>query len=480
MNESFEKCKIKISCSRKYEDSLFFKSICGGEIMKVIINLPKSVKYIVDTLISNGYEAYAVGGCIRDSILNKEPKDWDITTQAKPEEVIKLFDKVILTGIKHGTVTVVVNREGYEVTTYRTDGEYEDNRHPKEVKFVSCLKDDLARRDFTINAMAYNEKDGLIDYFNGIKDLNNKVINTVGDPKKRFSEDALRMLRAIRFSAQLNFSISSNVLIAIKEFSSNLRNISKERIREEFNKTLISNPRNIQLLKETETLEYIIPNIKNIYNFNQNNPYHIYDLYDHTLLATEIIEPILHLRLTMFLHDLGKAVTKITDENGISHYYAHANESKKIAEKVLINLKYDNATISNVLTLIHYHDCTLKSKLSIKKMLNKIGEEALRDLIKVQWADILAQNPIYAKGRILNLVEVEKKLNLIIEENECYSLKNLKINGGDLISMGFRKGKKLGETLKYLLDVVIENPALNEKDELIKLAKVKLNTDKQS
>lgn len=445
-------------------------------MVKIAIDLPKSVKYIIDKLMSNGYEAYAVGGCVRDSILNKKPKDWDITTQAKPEEVVKLFDKVILTGVKHGTVTVMIDGEGYEVTTYRTDGEYEDSRHPKEVKFVNCLKEDLARRDFTINAMAYNEKNGLIDYFDGIEDLNNKVINTVGDPKERFSEDALRMLRAIRFSAQLNFNIKSNVLAAIKELSGNLKNISKERIREEFNKILLNNPRKIHLLKETDTLVYVVASVRNIYNFNQNNPYHIYDLYDHTILATEIVEPIIHLRLTMFLHDFGKSVTKTTDENGVSHFYGHANESKKIAEKVLTDLKYDNATINKVLTLINCHDCSLKSKLSIKKMLNKIGEEALRDLIKVQWADILAQNPVYAKDRILNLMEVEKKLKLILDENECFSLKDLRINGGDLISIGFNKGKEIGQTLKYLLDIVINSPKLNEKEELIKLAMEKLNS----
>jgi tRNA nucleotidyltransferase (CCA-adding enzyme) len=448
--------------------------------VKIVIDMPKNVKYIIDTLIGNGYEAYAVGGCVRDSILNKEPKDWDITTQAKPEDVINLFDKVILTGVKHGTVTVMLNNEGYEVTTYRTDGEYEDNRHPKEVNFVSSLNEDLARRDFTINAMAYNERDGLIDYFDGMKDLNNKMINTVGNPKKRFDEDALRMLRAIRFSAQLNFEINNNVLIAIKELKDNLRNISKERIREEFNKILINNPQKVQLLKEAGILEYIIPNIINTYDFDQNNPYHIYDLYTHSLLATEIIEPILHLKLTMILHDLGKPATKTTDEKGISYYYAHANESRKIAEKVLAELKYDNATISKVLTLVQYHDCTLKSKLSIKKMLNKVGEELLRDLIKVQLADGSAQNPIYSKERILNLMEVEKILDVIISENECYTIKDLKINGEDLISLGFRKGKEIGETLKYLLNVIMDDPKLNEKDELIRLAKTRLNTDKPS
>lgn len=442
--------------------------------MYIEIELPKDVKFIIDTLQKNGYEAYAVGGCVRDSILKKKPKDWDITTNAKPEEVINLFDKVILTGLKHGTVTVLINKDGYEVTTYRTDGEYEDNRRPKEVKFVNSLKEDLARRDFTINAMAYNENDGLVDYFNGIKDLNNKVITTVGDPKKRFDEDALRMLRAIRFSAQLNFKVDNNVLNVISILKDNIRNISKERIRDEFNKILINNPRKIQLLKKCGVLEYIIPGISDLYNFDQNNPYHIYDLCSHTLVATEVVEPILHLRLTMLLHDFGKVKTKNTDENGISHFYAHAKDSLEMAENILKALKYDNDSINKVLILIQYHDCTLKSKSSIKRMLSKIGEELLRDLIKVQWADVLAQNPVFAKNRILNLVKVENELDLILAQNECFTLKDLKINGGDLINLGFNKGKEIGETLKYLLDIVIDNPKLNERDALVRLSKERL------
>jgi len=443
--------------------------------MNVRIDIPEDVKFIINTLINNGYEAYIVGGCVRDSILQKHPKDWDITTKANPEEVMKLFDKVILTGLKHGTVTVMINNEGYEVTTYRTDGEYEDNRHPKEVKFVSSLKEDLARRDFTINAMAYNEKDGLVDYFGGIQDLNNKIIKTVGEPKKRFNEDALRMLRAIRFSAQLNFKIDENVLYMIKELKYNIKNISKERIREEFNKIVLSNPRKIEILKECGILEYIIFDINEIYGFNQNNPYHIYDLYEHTIVATESIEPILHLRLTVLLHDLGKTKTKTTDENGISHYYAHSKESVKMSEHILKDLKYDNNIINKVLTLIQYHDCTLKSKLSVKRMLNKIGEELLRDLIKVQRADILAQNPLYAKDRLLNLISVENKLDLILSQNECVNLKDLKVKGGDLINLGFNKGKEIGVILQYLLELVIENPNLNEREELIRLAKEKLS-----
>lgn len=442
--------------------------------MNINIDMPQDVKFIISTLINNGYESYVVGGCVRDSILNKNPKDWDITTKAKPEEVIKSFNKVVLTGLKHGTVTVMVNKIGYEVTTYRTDGEYEDNRHPKEVKFVSSLKEDLSRRDFTINAMAYNEQDGLVDYFQGLEDLKNKIIKTVGNAKERFNEDALRMLRAIRFSAQLDFDIDEELLSAVKELKDNIKNISKERIREEFNKILLNNPRKIDILKECKILELIIPEIRDTYNFNQNNSYHIYDLYNHTLKATEVIEQSIHLRLTMILHDLGKIKTKTTDEKGISHYYNHPRESVETAKNILKELKYDNDTINKVLILIKYHDCTLKSKLSVKRLLTKIGEEAFRDLLKVQKADILAQNPIYATERLLNLISVESKLELILEQNECFNLRDLKINGEDLIELGFNKGKEIGETLKYLLERVIENTELNNKEELIKLAKEKL------
>lgn len=431
------------------------------------IYMPKDVKFIIDTLQNNGYEAYIVGGCVRDSILNKDPKDWDITTKAKPEEVIKVFDKVILTGLKHGTVTVIVNKESYEVTTYRTDGEYEDNRHPKEVKFVNSLKEDLARRDFTINAMAFNGNSGLVDYFGGMKDLRDKIIKTVGEPEKRFNEDALRMLRAIRFSAQLDFKIDKSVLNEIKNLKDNIKNISKERIREEFNKILLNAPRKVDVLKECELLEYIIPGIRDLYDFDQNNPYHIYDLYNHTIAAIEAIESVLHLRLTMMLHDLGKVKTKSTDEKGISHFYVHAKESVVMAEKILGNLKYDNETKSKVLTLIQYHDCTLKTKISIKRMLNRIGEDLLRDLIKVQRADVLSQNPIYAKERLDNLIEVESSLSSILAQNECFNLKDLKINGGDLINLGFNKGKEIGETLNYLLELVIKTPELNERGKLI-------------
>jgi len=439
--------------------------------MSILVSMPKNVEYIIDTLVENGFEAFIVGGCVRDCILNKEPKDWDITTKATPEEVIRLFDKVILTGLKHGTVTVVLDRENYEVTTYRTDGEYEDNRHPKEVKFVDSLKEDLARRDFTINAMAFNYKVGLIDYFEGTTDLKNKIIRTVGEPEKRFNEDALRMLRAVRFSAQLNFNINENVMCSIKKLKNNMENISRERIRDEFNKILIYNPKKIDILRECGLLELIIPEFKWTYDFDQNNPHHIHDLYNHTILSAESIEQSSHLRLTMVLHDFGKVISKSIDEKGISHYYGHAKESVRLSKQILQSLKYDNNSIEKILTLIQYHDCTLESKLSVKRMLNKIGEELFRDLIKIQRADILAQNPYYREERLENLAEVEEKLNLIIAQKECFNLKDLKINGGDLINLGFIKGKKIGDTLQKLLELVIEDPELNNQPDLFELAK---------
>ena len=438
------------------------------------IKIQKDVKYILNRLIKNNFEAYIVGGCVRDIILNKEPKDYDITTSAKPEEVIKLFDKVILTGIKHGTVTVVLNNENYEVTTFRIDGEYKDQRHPKEVKFVTSLREDLSRRDFTVNAMAYNDIDGFKDYFNGLNDLKNKIIKTVGNPEKRFLEDALRMLRAIRFSAQLNFEIEEETLNAIKKLKYNIIKISKDRIREEFNKIIIYNPRKIDLLRECGLLEFIIKEMRKAYGFNQNNMYHVYDLYMHTIICMENIDAKLHLRLAMLLHDLGKLETKTTDENGISHFYGHVECSIEIAKKVLKGLKYDNVTIENVLILIKYHDYPLNDKITVKRLLNKIGEELLYDLLKVKKADILGKNSLYKEAQLKNLLDVEKCLNNIIENKECFNIKQLKISGNELIKVGL-KGKEIGEMLNYLLDMVMEDKAINNTEELIKFAKEKIN-----
>ena len=437
------------------------------------INIPKDVEIIIAELDKSGFEGYTVGGCIRDSILGRIPKDWDITTNAKPEEVVEIFKSynVIPTGIQHGTVTIMINDIGYEVTTYRTEGEYSDGRHPDKVEFVSSLKEDLSRRDLTINSMAYNSSVGLIDYFNGVEDINNKIIRCVGDPYKRLNEDKLRAMRVVRFSAQLGFRINKETEKAIFDIEGNLDGVSMERIRDEFNKILISDSSKVNVLYITWLSDYFIPELEKM-EVNQNNPYHHLNLIDHTFLATDLVENELHLKLTMLLHDIGKLDTETLDENDISHYYNHAVFSEQKAEEILTRMKYDNSTIEKVLTLIKYHDCTLESNHSIKKMLNKIGEELLRDLIKVKWADILAQNPIYAKERLLNLVEVQLKLNDILVKSECFSLKDLKINGKDLIKeLNLKGGKHIGEILNYLLDKVLENPEMNNKEILISLAK---------
>lgn len=420
------------------------------------IKIPKDVNSIITTLKNKGYEAYVVGGCVRDSILKKKPKDWDITTVAKPEEIISLFNKVIPTGIKHGTVTVIINNQGYEVTTYRTDGEYEDSRHPKQVEFVKTLEEDLSRRDFTINAMAYNNTKGLVDYFGGINDLKNKKIKTVGDPDKRFQEDALRMLRAIRFSAQLGFDIEEKTIESIKLLKYNISNISLERIRDEFNKILLCNPRKLDLLKECGLLEYIVPQLVKEESKN---------LYESSIKGAENIECKLYLRLTMLLCNLEECNIK---NKNVNNCY---NDNLIIeVNSILKRFKYDNNTINKILILIKYKDFKLSNRVSIKKLLNKIGEDLVRDIIKIKYVDNLDNG-----YRDENLILVEYTLNDIIEKKECFNLKSLKVNGQNLIDIGYKKGKELGETLNYLLDSVIENPKLNNKDSLLKIAKERIS-----
>ncbi|WP_252212383.1 polynucleotide adenylyltransferase [Clostridium sp. CMCC3677] len=386
-----------------------------------------------------------------------------LSTKARPEEVIKLFDKVILTGVKHGTVTVLINSEGYEVTTYRMDGEYEDSRHPKKVNFVSNLKEDLARRDFTINAMAYNKVDGLIDYFEGVGDLKKKVIKTVGNSEKRFSEDALRMLRAIRFSSQLNFSISNETLNSIKNLRDSIKNISKERIREEFNKILLSNTKGIDVLRETGLIEYIVPEIIKFYDFKIDNIYYNDNLYAHTIMATEAIEKKLYLKLTMLFHNL----IKINNED-IEYTILQV-------KKFLKEFKYDNYTVNKVTTLIRYMNNSLNTKLEIKQILNLINLDLFEDLLKVKEAEILSQNPSYKEERLSKLLYIRENLKDVIFNNECFNLKNLNINGEDLISLGLEKGKNIGEMLNELLELVIINPDLNNKEILIDIVKEKIN-----
>lgn len=438
---------------------------------EIKINLPEKVHTIITTLQQNGYEAYAVGGCVRDSILGRKPGDWDITTSAMPEETKALFEKTFDTGIEHGTVTVLLDKEGFEVTTYRIDGKYEDSRHPKEVTFTRSLKEDLLRRDFTINAMAYNETDGLVDIFGGIEDLEKKVIRCVGDAKARFSEDALRILRGVRFAAQLGFEIEEDTRKGMSELAPTLKNISAERIQVELVKMLVS--KRPELLRDAYELgitAIFLPEFDRLMETEQETPHHMYSVGEHTIHTLENVRADKVLRLTMLLHDMGKPALKTMDENGVAHFKKHAFESEIIAKKVLKRLKFDNDTLNKVTKLVLYHDYRMPATAkNVRRAMNKIGEELFPYYMEVRRADVLSQSMYQREEKIQNLDEIEEIFAQIVEEGQCVSLKTLAVTGKDLIAAGMKPGKEIGEKLNELLEIVIENPELNKKSELLKL-----------
>jgi tRNA nucleotidyltransferase (CCA-adding enzyme) len=440
------------------------------------IQLPKNVEFIINELNKNGYEAYVVGGCVRDSLLGIMPKDYDITTNTKPEEVKNIFDKTIDTGLQHGTVTVVLDKENYEITTYRIDGIYSDSRRPENVAFTNSLTDDLSRRDITINAMAYNHKDGFIDPFDGQKDLNNMTIRCVGDAYQRLEkEDRLRKMRVIRFAAQLGFDIHTDTFKAIRKYPS-LDGISIERIQAEFNKILLSDRTRygIDLLYQLKLLNQFLPEFSKCMETAQNSPYHVYSVGMHSLIAcgNVDIQYSLHLKLAMLLHDIGKPICKTTDENGIDHFYGHAKYSVELTDNILKRMKYDNETINRVKELIMYHDAEIQdNKNSVRKWLNKIGDDSFRNLLKIRVADIYAQNPQHYDERHSKIQRIKNLIEEVIQDKECFTIKDLVIDGNDLIQLGFKQGIEIGNMLNYLLELVIDNPKLNQKDELVKIIK---------
>lgn len=443
--------------------------------MNFNISIPKDVEFIIKRIESEGYETYIVGGCVRDSLLGRIPSDWDITTNAKPEDIQRIFNKVIPTGIKHGTVTIMIGSEGYEVTTYRMDGEYSDSRRPDNVEFTDDITKDLSRRDFRMNAIAYNPTRGFVDPFDGIRDIKNKVIQTVGKPGERFREDYLRMLRAIRFEYQLGFELEPYVLYEVEENAHLLKNIAKERIQSELNKILLcENVYFINRLSDTGILKYIHPELMKLTRVEQNNPYHIHNVWFHTIKTIENVDNELYLKLAAWLHDIGKKDTKTTDSKGIDHFYGHDKKSVEISEHILKDLRYDNKTIEKVLTLIRFHDRQVEPNLkSVKRFLNKIGGyELFRDWAELRWADMLAQNPKHLKERARDLTLIECMAKEIIETKQPIEIKDLDINGNDLIKLGYR-GAEIGLELRRLLEVVIETPYFNTKDKLIKISNMK-------
>lgn len=434
------------------------------------ISVPENVRHILDVLRENGHQAYIVGGCIRDCIIGSEPGDWDIATDALPQRVKQLFSKTADTGIKHGTVTVLLDGTGYEVTTYRIDGEYHDFRKPESVSFTSSITEDLSRRDFTVNAMAYNPAEGLIDPFGGMEDINARIIRTVGDPDKRFNEDALRMLRAVRFSAQLGFAIEESTLASITDNHRLIENISAERVRDELTKTLVSdNPLRFSLLGDTQLINYTLPEFEPCFRTEQNNPYHAYNVAEHTLRSVSNIEKNKVLRWTMLFHDMGKPGARTTDEKGIDHFYNHQQLSVKLARAAMLRLRFDNRSMDRILLLVKCHDMHIKAEpRSVRKAMSRMGD-AFEDLLKVIEADKKAQNPALLKERNEKFRELWEIYREVREKGQCTSLKELAVDGDDLIALGIRPGKEIKELLNSLLEKVIEKPELNDRYTLLKL-----------
>ena len=432
------------------------------------IKIPDYVNKIITALEENGFEAYIVGGCVRDTLLMLTPHDFDVTTNALPEQMKQCFTsfKVVETGIKHGTLTVFVDSEPVEVTTYRIDGEYTDHRRPEEVTFTTSLKEDLARRDFTINALAYSEKTGIVDFFGGQDDLTNQVIRCVGEPKKRFSEDALRIMRALRFSATLGFGIESETSKQLLALKTTLKKIAVERISVELEKMIMGNNCYSVLMEYPTVLAEIIPEIAPCVGFEQHNKYHKYNVWEHIVMAVATSKKDRIIRLAMLLHDIEKP-NCFKLENGQGHFYKHEKKSADKANEILHRLRYDNDTITRVCLLIENHYFTpVNEEKAIKKLLSKIGNEAFFQLLDVQRADANAKND-FCLDRLPILWEIEKSARGIISRGDCLSLKDLAVNGNDLMELGY-EGKKIGETLKSLLVMVIDGKVANERDALLK------------
>lgn len=441
-----------------------------GEIM---ISLTSQAQCALSVLHAAGFEAYLIGGCVRDYIMGKEPNDFDITTNALPNEIINCFSdnyKCVLTGIAHGTVTVIISGAALEITTFRRDGDYSNHRRPKEVFFSSSLREDASRRDFTINAIAYCRDTGFIDYYGGISDIKNKKIRCIGDADKRFNEDALRILRALRFSSVLGFEIDQNTRRALFKNKHLLSFVSKERIFSELKKTLCGkNIKNV-LMEYIDIFAEIMPEISLMKGFEQKNPHHIFDVLRHTAEAVNNIEHTDTLRLAALFHDIGKPYCFSLDDNNIGHFYGHNKKSAKLCEKILLDLKADSKTLNEVKTLVLHHDAPIPpTEKAVKRKLNSLGEELFEGLIKLQRADNLALSPLY-HYRQEDYNNLEKIARKIIEKKECFSLKDLAVNGDDLISLGYT-GKEIGENLRFLLSAVIDGRAENDKEKLISMLK---------
>lgn len=433
------------------------------------ICIPRGASDVMTVLALDGFDSYVVGGCVRDSLLGLEPHDWDICTNATPNEVLETFArrnvKIIETGIKHGTVTVCLDGAGeqYEITTFRIDGKYSDGRHPDSVSFTPNLLEDLARRDFTMNAMAYNEVAGLIDPFGGEKALRRNEISCVGNPADRFQEDALRVMRALRFASTYGFSVEANTAAAVHQFAPHLNDIAVERIQAELCKLLLGKGVLEVLLDYGDVIAAIIPEISPCIGFDQKNRYHEYTIYDHIAHAVaNYTGDDISIKVALLLHDIGKPQCYTEDERG-GHFHGHSVPSHDIADIVTKRLRFDNKTRDEVLTLVLYHDSVIEPTYNVvRRWLNKIGEENFRKLLYVRMADIKAHAKGTQESRIKRCTALHGILEVVLEQEQCFSMKDLAIRGKDVMSLGVPEGKIVGDTLQHILDMVINGEIPNE------------------
>ena len=431
--------------------------------------LSKKVTLAMEKLEDAGFEAYLVGGSLRDILMGREVHDFDITSSAKPEEVMEVFSdfKVIPTGLKHGTVTVLIEDEPLEITTFRSESGYSDGRHPDSVSFAKSVEDDLGRRDFTMNAMACRLNGDIVDLFGGQNDIANKLIRTVGDAKERFSEDGLRILRAIRFAAVLGFEVEAGTKDAIHQMGYMIEKVSEERIVSEFNKIMLSEKPSTYLREYKDIICIFIPELEACIGFDQKNHHHVYDVFEHTLRVVDNMPPKLNLRLAALFHDISKPICFEIGSDGEGHFYGHASKSAEMAENILRRLKYDNVTITDVCQLVKYHDHQIEnSDKIIKRMLRRLGEKGFFDLLDLKRADNLGQSEEFRYRQDI-LQELENSARRILDEKACFSIKDMAINGSDLIKLGMAQGPEIGEVLEMLLDRVISGEIKNDRQELI-------------
>lgn len=449
--------------------------------MNRTIFLPPKTAAVLRRLSSAGFSAYAVGGCVRDSLLGAAPQDWDICTNATPQEIIACFseERTILTGVRYGTVTVLSEGEAFEVTTFRAEGSYSDSRHPDEVRFLSSLRGDLARRDFTVNAMAADADGAVIDCFGGAEDLQNGVIRCVGVSEERFTEDALRIMRALRFAAKLGFSVAEETAVAIHAQRERLRSVAPERLRKELKGLLCGKNAAAVLAEFSDVLCVILPELAPCIGFRQYNPHHAFDVWKHTLGALQASEPQEALRLAVLLHDIGKPAVFSFDKNLIGHFYGHAVVSAAMAEAILRRLHYDNATSKLVTTLVGGHDFALRpiDERRMRRLLARYGEDTVRLLLRLRRADRLGKGTEKEEAIETMTQQAEALFACVLREEQCLSLRTLKIGGDDILAMGVPRGKRVGALLQQLLDAVLDGKLANERNALVNYAQALLSRE---